>query len=219
MNEMRPQIWIVAGPNGAGKTSLTTARLAGKIPIVNPDVIAQELPRISGRLDERRAGQAAINEREGLISAGETFAIETTLSGHGTLLLMKKAGTAGYKVNLVFVGLDEPELAVMRVADRVAQGGHDVPRDAIVRRFDDAMTRLASAVAISDRCYVFDNSGIRRTLLLVREGHHTLFAAANIPPWAGRALDVDIWKSMGGTEGSSHAAESGISGDLKTSLQ
>lgn len=63
MSGDRPQIWVVAGPNGAGKTTLTSRWVANRLPIVNPDEIAQRLPRIGGRLDERRAGVAALEER------------------------------------------------------------------------------------------------------------------------------------------------------------
>lgn len=173
----------------------------GRIPIINPDDIAQKLPRINERLDERRAGEAALKERAQRLAARESFAIETTLSGHGPMSLMRQARAAGYKVNLVFVGLDEPELSIIRIADRVALGGHDVPPDAVVRRYDDAMSRLANALAISDRCYVLDNSGERRRLLFVREDERTRFAARDIPASSARsAIPEYVWNVAGGGE-------------------
>lgn len=193
MTARRPQIWIVAGPNGAGKTSLTAHRVAGSIPIINPDEIAQHLPRIDGRLDERRAAVAALRERSRRLAAHETFAIETTLSGHGPLNFIRQASVANYKVNLVFVGVDEPTLSLQRVADRVASGGHDVPPDAIVRRYDDAMSKLGTAFEIAERTYIFDNSGERRRLLLARESGRTKFAASDVPAWARSALPSDVW--------------------------
>ena len=78
-----PQLWIIAGPNGAGKTTLVSRRVARRIPVVNPDVIADELPRINGALDERRAGVLALTERKRLLAESADFALETTFSGHG----------------------------------------------------------------------------------------------------------------------------------------
>ena len=107
----KPQLWVVAGPNGAGKTTLVTQRLASRplaeqFEVVNPDVIAQSLPRIHGRLDERGAGEAAVLRRNLLLANGTSLAIETTLSGQSTLRFMRRARSAGYRITLVFVGID-----------------------------------------------------------------------------------------------------------------
>lgn len=112
---VQPQLWIVAGPNGAGKTTLARRWIAGRIPIINPDDIAERLPRKDGKLDERTAGELAIAQRTHLLTDRKTFAIETTLSGHGTLNLMRQASKGGYKVNLVFVGVDDPAICLARV--------------------------------------------------------------------------------------------------------
>ena len=80
-----PQLWIVAGPNGAGKTTLVSHRLIQRIPVVNPDAIAKEIPHANGRLDERRAGEIAIEGRDEHLAQGADFALETTLAGASTL--------------------------------------------------------------------------------------------------------------------------------------
>ena len=59
-----PQLWTIAGPNGAGKTTLVSRRVTRRVPVVNPDTIAAELPRIDGKLDERRAGVLALQQRK-----------------------------------------------------------------------------------------------------------------------------------------------------------
>ena len=96
MTEPPPQLWVIAGPNGAGKTTLTTGWIAERIPIVNPDEIAQRLPRIGGRLDERSAGVAALRERAQRMTDRDTFAVETTLSGHSPTSLIRTASALGY---------------------------------------------------------------------------------------------------------------------------
>lgn len=157
-----PQLWIVAGPNGAGKTTLVTRRVASRIEVINPDAIAQELPRVNGRLDERRAGEIAIERRNTLLARGADLAIETTLTGNSALRFLKTARQVGYKVTLVYVGLASADLSVQRVLDRVRQGGHAVPITALERRYPDIISKLAKAVLLADRSYIFDNSGRRR---------------------------------------------------------
>jgi predicted ABC-type ATPase len=75
---VQPQLWIVAGPNGAGKTTLARRRIADRIPIINPDDIAERLPTKGGRLDERTAGALALAQRAQrahLLADRKTFAI------------------------------------------------------------------------------------------------------------------------------------------------
>jgi predicted ABC-type ATPase len=184
-----PQLWVVAGPNGAGKTTLALTRLAERIPVVNPDMIASLLPRIVGKLDEREAGARAIAWRNRLLADHEDFAVETTLAGHTPLKLMRDARAAGFKVTLVYIGLASATLSASRVLARVRRGGHAVPLQHIERRYPDTMSKLGTAIIISDRAYVFDNSGARRRLLLNRDSGRNKFVAAAMPAWAKAALE------------------------------
>lgn len=167
---------------------MVTAKIKGRIPVVNPDEIADQLPLVEGRRDERQAGEIAIGERERLLRERRDFAIETTLSGHGPLRFMAKAKAEGYKITLIFVGIDGAELSQARVADRVAGGGHPVPQAAIIRRFPDTMSKLAAAIEIADRSYVLDNSEEQRRLLLIREKDVTRHVSRALPAWIQSAL-------------------------------
>lgn len=188
MSDRRSQLWVVAGPNGAGKTTLVTKRIERRIPVVNPDVIAQELPRVNGGLDERRAGEIALERRAAMLRDGADFAIETTLSGNSTLRLMNAARDADYKINLVFVGVRDADLSGRRVADRVRRGGHTVPIAAIFRRYPDTLAKLPRAMALAHRTFVLDNSDRRRRLLLVHEDGRARFVAADLPSWLATVL-------------------------------
>lgn len=198
MTEPPPQLWVIAGPNGAGKTTLTTGWIAGRIPIINPDDIAQRLPRIGGRLDERSAGVAALQERAQRLNDRDTFAVETTLSGHNPTSLIRTASALGYKVSLVFLGLADARLSIMRVADRVLGGGHDVPIDAMVRRYDDSLARLTLVWGLVDRAYLIDNSGPRRRLILSKDAERIRQASCSAPLWARIALPLVSWDLEGG---------------------
>lgn len=179
---------MIAGPNGAGKTTLVTRRIEQRIPVVNPDNIAQDLPRVNGGLDERGAGEIALRRRESMLREGASFAIETTLSGNSTLRFMAAAREAGHKISLVFVGVRSVEISGRRVADRVRRGGHAVPVTAILRRYPDALAKLPKALRLADRIFVLDNSGERRRSLLAYENGHARFLARDLPAWLTNAL-------------------------------
>lgn len=185
----KPQLWIVAGPNGAGKSTLVGCGLAGRMPVINPDDIAFELPRrADGTLDELRAGREALRKRERMLHAGGSFAIETTMSGSNPLRFMGEAVRHGYALTLVYVGIASAALSLQRVRDRVAAGGHDVPVDAVMRRYPDTMGKLATALSMVERAYIIDNSGARRRLLAKIEHGVATSVAAALPRWAAHAV-------------------------------
>ena len=119
----RPQLWVIAGPNGAGKSTLVRQKLAALLFVINPDDIALALPRrADGTLNELEAGRHAIALRKSKIANGLSFAIETTMSGSSTLRFMATARASGYKVTLIYIGLDDARLSQSRVATRVSDG-------------------------------------------------------------------------------------------------
>ncbi|WP_342627526.1 hypothetical protein AAC691_15335 [Nguyenibacter vanlangensis] len=89
----------------------------------------------------------------------------------------------GFKVNLVYVGLRSVQNSVGRVRERVARGGHDVPRADLLRRFG-----LPKAMAFSDRVILLDNSGRRRRFLHACEGGRLRFTTPTLPLWTARML-------------------------------
>jgi predicted ABC-type ATPase len=125
----------------------------GRLPIVNPDDIARSLDpaRINDRAVQLQAARLALAERAQRLSARENFAVETTLSGHSELEVMRQAGALGFKVNLLFVGLAEAELSSNRVALRVTHGGHDVPVEDVARRFGRILANLPAAIDAAER--------------------------------------------------------------------
>jgi predicted ABC-type ATPase len=66
----------------------------------------------------------------------------------------------GYVVKLFFLQLPSPEMAVARVRQRVAAGGHNVPEDVIRRRFDAGREHFESSYKpLVDEWVLYDNSG------------------------------------------------------------
>jgi predicted ABC-type ATPase len=97
--------------------------------------------------------------------------------------LIEQARQNGYKVTLVFVGLDDPGLSALRVAGRVLEGGHDVPFDAIARRYPASLANLTRVLNLVDRFYLFDNSDRRRRLLAVGKDGRVIRLTNDLPNW------------------------------------
>jgi predicted ABC-type ATPase len=182
---VRPQLWVFAGPNGAGKSTLVADRLKGRLPTVNPDELALSLP--DGRNRELEAGKLAVTARHAHLAARRSFGFETTLTGRGELMLIRQARQIGYKTNLVFVGISSVELSVGRVSLRVSRGGHDVPHQALLRRFERSFGNLKKALTLVDRAFLVDNTARRRRLVAIRDGP-TVHRRSRLPPWAETAL-------------------------------
>lgn len=191
----RPQLWVFAGPNGAGKSTFVDRYVQSRIPVVNPDNIARSLdPALAAAARLALAGRHSVRERADLLASHRSFAIETTLTGHSELDLMRAARLAGYKVNLIYIGLANVQNSVSRVRERAARGGHDVPLADLLRRFDRSLANLPRAMALADRSIVLDNSGQRRRYVHSQDGARTKFTAPTPPGWYVGAL------SSGGPE-------------------
>ena len=135
---MSKRILIIAGPNGAGKTTFAREYLPNEAAcptFVNADLIAAGLSPFDPDAAAVRAGRLMLAELDALAARGESFAFETTLSGLGYLRRIERWRSERYRVELVFLSLPTPELAIRRVAKRVALGGHHIPADTIRRRF------------------------------------------------------------------------------------
>ncbi|HJT66533.1 MAG TPA: AAA family ATPase [Pyrinomonadaceae bacterium] len=159
----RRQIIIIAGPNGAGKTTFAREYLVKEAEcpdFINVDLIAAGLSPFDPDRAAIRAGRLMISEIERRVRKGESFAFETTLSGHGYAQMIPRWRRGGYRVRLIFLGLPSPEVAIARVAMRVAQGGHNVASAVIRRRFDAGLRNFQDVyMKLVDRWEWYDNSG------------------------------------------------------------
>ena len=132
------KIIIIAGPNGAGKTTFAKnflPREAHTLRFINADLIAAGLAPFNPESISFKAARLMLNELDEYTESGESFAFETTLSGSHYLQRIQEWRNLGYVVKLWFIALSSPEIAISRVAERVAQGGHNIPEDVIRRRF------------------------------------------------------------------------------------
>jgi predicted ABC-type ATPase len=167
-----PRCIIIAGPNGAGKTTFAKEfllREEGVVHFVNADLIAGGLSPLRPELSARQAGRLVLLELSRLAKARKNFAFESTLSGRTYLRLLKKWKIAGYRIEIVFLSLPSVYLALQRIASRVRQGGHDVPRLEVIRRFQRSSDNFQNVYRpLADKWSLYDNS--QNAPLLIEEG-------------------------------------------------
>jgi predicted ABC-type ATPase len=160
---------VIAGPNGAGKTTFAREYLpheGGIIHFVNADVIASGLAPLRPDLAALRAGRLVLAELSRLAKKRKHFAFESTLSGRTYLRLLNRWKQKGYQIEIVFLRLVSVDIALSRIAARVRQGGHDVPRDDVIRRFNRSWNNFQTVYRpIADTWAVYDNSGDAPQLL------------------------------------------------------
>jgi predicted ABC-type ATPase len=157
----RPVLYVLAGVNGAGKSSigghlLTQAGLAW----FNPDTFARELMAATACTQNDANGAAwheGMRRLDQALSAGRSFAFETTLGGNSVPAKIR-AATASHDVIIWFCGLASPEQHIARVRARAAMGGHDIPEDKIRERFRTAQANLINLMPHLAHLRVYDNS-------------------------------------------------------------
>ena len=134
-----PRCIIIAGPNGAGKTTFAREFLLREthvVHFVNADLIAGGLSPLRPELAARQASRLVLMEVTRLAESRKDFAFESTLAGRTYLRLLTRRKSSGYRIEIVFLSLQSVRLALQRIETRVRQGGHDVPRADVLRRFD-----------------------------------------------------------------------------------
>ena len=132
-----PKLLIVGGSNGAGKSTFAVPYAAQLgVPFLNADVLTKRYADAGETQPLIKAAREFMRVLDEAIERGESVCIETTLSGRYIRGVVERAKSRGFRVELFFLFLTGPEIAVRRVAARVDKGGHDVPAEDIRRRFD-----------------------------------------------------------------------------------
>ena len=152
----KPEIVVFAGPNGSGKSTITTILRPVEMDYINADDIQRIL-----HCDTLSAAKLAEQQREEHLSNGRDFCFETVLSTDRNLKLLKRAREAGFFIRCYYVLTADPQINVARVASRVSAGGHDVPVQSILDRYDRALDLVRELVPLCDVCHIYDNSGER----------------------------------------------------------
>lgn len=137
-------------------------------------------------VDSYFASHLASYVRDAMLEKGiSKITIETVMSHESKLELIKKALGLGYRVYLYYVTTVDPEINVERVEARVKKGGHNVLKEKIRSRYKRSLGFLYDAMMLSDRSFLFDNSGTNYKWIVEydREGEKLEFKTQSVPPW------------------------------------
>ncbi|UWO26268.1 zeta toxin family protein [Marvinbryantia formatexigens] len=155
MSQKKPEVVVFAGPNGSGKSTFTEL-LKPPMDYINADEIKKNL-----KCTDLEAAQLAEKQREDHVEQMEEFCFETVLSTERNLKLLERAKEKGYFIRCYYVLTADPMINVLRVRSRVESGGHDVPEEKIISRYDRALALVKDLVKVCDVCHIYDNSGNR----------------------------------------------------------
>ena len=156
------EIFVFGGSNGSGKSTIATKFLFSIDPsleFVNADIIAAQLNPDDVDAVAITASRIMLDRLKDLAKRKIDFAFETTLAARSFARFLRDCKDRGYTVNLIYVWLKSPELAISRVAKRVASGGHDIPRDTIARRYQRGRKNFLNLYSpLADSWIIYNNS-------------------------------------------------------------
>ena len=192
----KPVLIVIAGPNGSGKTSTTRLVIkhewAESCEYINPDEIAQSK---FGDWNDPNAIRQAVEYceewREQLLQDHKDFIFETVLSSDAKVDFLKRAKDEDYFIRMFFICTETPAINAARIAKRVMEGGHDVPINKIISRYEKAIVNAIRVTEFADRVYIYDNSidnQDAQLLFRTEDGHFAKQYTASIPQWASKIL-------------------------------
>jgi predicted ABC-type ATPase len=182
-----PVLTIIAGSNGCGKSTLTSSARDKfqQTPVLDPDAIAKSIQEtLVSNNSDIEAGKRVLRRAEELIAAGQSFTVETTLSGSTYLKMAARAKEAGFNIMAVLVGTASVEINIERIKERVEKGGHDVPEEDQRRRYPRTLANMKRLLPHADLAVILDNSGASGYILVAfgHEGH--MHWNEPVPEWA-----------------------------------
>jgi predicted ABC-type ATPase len=168
-----PTLYLFAGSNGAGKTTFARAYLRQLDPIprfLNADELARGLSPLNPEKLAVRAGKLLLHEIQGCLESRNSFGLESTLSGKSHIGILQRAKTLGYLIELHYLWIPSPELAIRRIRQRVKKGGHPIPDADVRRRFSRSLQNLTHLYApLAHSWQLWDNQNKPPSLLLSSE--------------------------------------------------
>jgi predicted ABC-type ATPase len=193
------RITMVAGPNGAGKTTTVFALLSQQKELyedfLNADEIARGLSPLHPESMAAVAGELLIKRFRHFVSSQKSFAFESTASGRTYASSLSNAKQSGYEINLLFLWLSSPEQAIKRVELRVSQGGHNIPKDTIIRRYYRGLSNVIKLyLPLADTALILDNSapesGAQK--IIARKSSGTNLLIEDVAIWSIIQRDADV---------------------------
>jgi len=182
-----PHISIIAGPNGSGKSTCGPEILKEYFQIsefINADTIATGLSAFQPEDVAIEASRIMLKRLKLLANRQANFAFETTLASRTFAPWISKIKEKGYHFTLVYFWLQNEDLAIERVAERVRLGGHNVPTETIKRRYKSSIRNFFSLYQpLADNWCIYDNSEINNPKLIANGKLKANFKVHLEPQW------------------------------------
>ena len=183
----KKELMVFAGANGSGKSTLAKHfRDLGLCPtkFICPDQLVPH-DKLNDKNSYLLAMQYAETLRFGAIAQGESFSFETVLSTQHKFDFIRLAKAKGYEVTAVYVITSDPKINLARIKQRVARGGHNVPEDKVLSRYEKSMRLMFSVLEEAHEAVVYDNSRFFPQIVLTKDSpNEYVFAGAFIDqPW------------------------------------
>lgn len=172
---------IFAGPNGSGKSSLKSSLEKDsllfrhlefslkEVQYINADFCARNISSISqmpsGVEKDLAAWKATEEWRNRALLAGENLIWETVFSHESRLEEIDRAHSLGYYVLVIYVTTLSSTINIERVKIRAQHGGHTVPSEKVISRYERSIKLLPEIVSHADEVLVYDNSSSRPYLI------------------------------------------------------
>lgn len=195
----KPKMMLLTGPNGAGKSTYFDRHIRPVLDrdggrFINADKIEKEKWPDSKGEKSYEAAQIAAQRRSDDIAKGKTFASETVFSHPSKIELIKEARDAGFTTEIHHVNVKSADISVARVAQRVREGGHNVPEHKIRSRYERSNANLKEAIQIADKVNVYDNTnyGKNHRAILAFENGKLTKVGNNIPEWAQKQFKEEL---------------------------
>lgn len=186
------QLWVLAGGNGAGKSTFYRTRLkALGMPFINADKLAKQLYPQDPEKHSYDAAKIAAELRTKLIAKGRNFCMETVFSHPSKIDFIAQAKAMGYQVILVFIHLNTAGLNQARIAQRVSEGGHTVPKDKVINRIPRLLKYIKQALHLCDQVYILNNSYADdpfQRVATFSDGHLEIHQE-KLPEWCQKLLE------------------------------
>lgn len=130
-------LYIIAGANGSGKTTFALSYSHLKnFHFINADEIAKAYDLNDIDRYKVKAGKEFFRQlNDKLENSVDSFIIETTLSGKYLVQVIEKAKKYNFQIVLIYIFLENETENILRVKNRVLNGGHNVPTEDIRRRY------------------------------------------------------------------------------------
>jgi len=160
--------------------------MIGNIPVLNPDHFIE--PYATFPISPLAAGKHILQTINKLVVEQKSFAVETTLSGAHYFRLANKLKSKGWKMGVVFIGVETDRTCATRVEERKRSGGHDVPLEDILRRYKRSINHIPTLLEMADYMLIFDNS--ENYIPLLESTEKQVLISKELPPWLASVLPL-----------------------------